>query len=70
MIFQTIKWGPYVAAGAAVIIGAGVLYIKEHTKNKRESNRNKHEEGQSRKARDAGGEKGDARRTPRKDKRK
>lgn len=30
---------------------------KEHTSNKRKSNLNKHQEGQARKARDAGGEK-------------
>ena len=35
----------------------------EHTKNKRSSKRNKHEEGKSRKQKDKGGEKGDARRT-------
>lgn len=39
----------------------------EHTKNARESTRAKHEEGQARKARDRGGEKGDAARdVPRK----
>ncbi len=35
---------------------------EEHRKNARESNRQKHEEGQARKRRDKGGEKGDARR--------
>ncbi len=34
----------------------------EHTQNQRESNRNKHEEGQARKAQDRGGEKGDGKR--------
>jgi hypothetical protein len=35
----------------------------EHTKGKRRSTREKHEEGQRRKKLDAGGEKGDKRRT-------
>ncbi len=62
---------PYIAAGAAAIIGGSIMYYKEHTSNKRKSTENKHQEGQSRKQRDSfGGEKGDARRTPRKDKRK
>jgi len=34
----------------------------EHTRKARPSTENKHEEGQTRKARDKGGEKGDARR--------
>ena len=42
----------------------------EHTKNKRPSTKNKHERGQTRRGRDKGGEKGDSRRTPRKDPRK
>ncbi len=61
----------YIAvAVAAVIATAGVIYYKEHTSNKRKSTENKHQKGQTRKLKDAGGEKGDARRTPRKDKRK
>ena len=63
-------WAPYVAAGLATVIGGTIVFYKEHTSNKRKSNLNKHQEGQARKARDAGGEKGDARRTPRKDKKK
>jgi len=35
----------------------------EHTKNARNSTRNRHEEGQARRMRDAFGEKGDLRRT-------
>lgn len=38
---------------------------KEHTKGKRPSTEGKHEEGQARKGRDKGGEKGDERRDPR-----
>lgn len=64
------EWVPYVVAGAAAVVGAGIMYYKEHSSNKRKSNLNRHQEGQARKLRDAGGEKGDARRTPRKDKRK
>ena len=61
----------YIAvAAAAAIATAGVIYYKEHTSNKRKSTENKHQKGQTRKLKDAGGEKGDARRTPRKDKRK
>lgn len=61
---------PYIMAGVTAAVGAGIMYYKEHTSNKRKSNLNKHQAGQARKARDAGGEKGDARRTPRKDKKK
>jgi hypothetical protein len=39
---------------------------KEHRKNARPSTRGKHEKGKRRKQKDAGGEKGDRRRTPRK----
>ena len=63
------EWLPYVAGAVAAAVG-GIIYYKEHTSNKSKSKLNKHQEGQARKARDAGGEKGDARRTPRKDKRK
>lgn len=55
--------------GTAAMV-AGAVYYKEHTSNASPSKRNKHEEGQSRKKRDSGGERGDARRVPRKDKRK
>lgn len=44
-----------VAVGA--IVAGGVYLASEHSKNARESTRNKHEEGQSRKQRDQGGEK-------------
>ena len=54
----------------AIFVAASVDYYKEHTSNKRKSTENKHQEGQARKQRDNGGEKGDSRRTPRKDKRK
>ena len=43
--------------------------FKEHTKGARNSTRGKHEEGQSRRSRDAHGEKGDARRQNRSNKR-
>lgn len=36
--------------------------MAEHTKNKRPSTKGKHQQGQTRKKKDAGGEKGDARR--------
>jgi hypothetical protein len=35
---------------------------KDHSKNKQEKNRNRHEKGKATKKRDQGGEKGDARR--------
>ena len=47
-----------------------VVFFKEHTKGARPSTKTKHQEGQARRQKDAGGEKGDARRTPRKDKKK
>ncbi|MDO4563618.1 MAG: peptidoglycan-binding domain-containing protein [Clostridia bacterium] len=49
---------------------SNVFVGKEHTKNARPSSKNKHEQGQSRKKRDNGGEKGDARRNPNPNKRK
>lgn len=63
-------WMPYVAAGVAAIVGETVVFFKEHTKGARPSTKTKHQEGQARRQKDAGGEKGDARRTPRKDKKK
>lgn len=55
--------GTVVVGGAAVaLVGLNVLF-SEHTKNKRPSTRNKHEEGQASKQRGKrGGEKGDKRR--------
>ena len=47
-----------------------VQYEAEHTKNARNSTKQTHENGQARKKRDHGGEKGDARRTNRSNKRK
>ncbi len=44
--------------------------LYKYSTNKTKSNLNKHQSGQARKKRDHGGEKGDARRTPRKDKKK
>ncbi|MGE4470488.1 MAG: RHS repeat-associated core domain-containing protein [Desulfovibrio sp.] len=38
------------------------IYYKPHRKNKRKSNRKTHEQGEARRDKDAGGEKGDARR--------
>ncbi len=43
---------------------------EEHKKNARPSSRGKHEKGQTRKQRDAGGEKGDKRRKKQQRKRK
>ncbi len=43
---------------AAEAIRDGVTPAKEHTKGKRPSTEGKHEEGQARKGRDKGGEKG------------
>ena len=60
---------PYIAADAA-ILGGAIIYFKEHSKGARPSTKGKHQEGQARRQRDAGGEKGDARRTQRKDKKK
>ncbi len=48
-------------------LDVAILWFAEHDKNKSPSNKEKHEKGQERKLRDKpGGEKGDARRTPRK----
>ncbi|WP_084757225.1 RHS repeat-associated core domain-containing protein [Clostridium sp. DMHC 10] len=41
-----------------------ILFYKEHTNNARPSTEEKHQKGQTRKQRDSGGEKGDARRRP------
>ena len=61
----------YLVAGIASLAIVGTVnYFKEHTSNKRKSTQNKHQIGQARRQKDAGGEKGDIRRTPRKDKRK
>ena len=48
---------------------AGTIEYKEHTKGARNSTKGKHEEGQSRRRRDSGGEKGDSRRQNRSNKR-
>ena len=48
---------------------AGTIEYKEHTKGARNSTKGKHEEGQSRRQRDSGGEKGDSRRQSRNNKR-
>ncbi len=61
-----------VAAGVAAA-SAAIIYMAEHKKKgtTNPANRAKHERGQKRKQNDSfGGEKGDARRSPRKDKRK
>ncbi|WP_238882331.1 DNRLRE domain-containing protein [Clostridium sp. YIM B02551] len=47
-----------------------VLFYKEHTNNARPSTQEKHQKGQTRKQRDSGGEKGDARRRPNPNKRR
>ena len=59
-------------AGIIIVVAAdgAFNYYKEHTKGSRPSTEGKHEKGQARKKRDAGGEKGDSRRTPRKDPKK
>ena len=50
------------------IVGAqtwgSIMYYKEHSSNQRPSNKNKHQKGQTRRQKDHGGEKGDARRRP------
>ena len=58
-------------ADILVITGTlGLLLMAEHTKNARPSTKNKHQKGQTHRLREKfGGEKGDARRTPRKKKR-
>lgn len=61
---------PYIVAGATAVLGGAIIYFKEHSKGARPSTKGKHQEGQTRRQRDAGGEKGDARRIPRKDKKK
>ncbi len=50
--------------GLASSVTAGSIYLAEHKNNARPSTRNKHEEGQTRKNRDKGGEKGDKRKNP------
>ncbi len=55
---------------AAVAVGVTIYYAAEHTKGARPSTKGKHEKGQTRKGRDQGGEKGDARRTPNPNKRR
>ena len=54
-----------VLIGVTVIAAVGtIVYYGEHTKNARQSTKQKHEDGQARRKRDQGGEKGDARRKP------
>ena len=55
-------FAPKIIGAITVITACAVIYYKEHTKNRRKSNENKHQYGQSRKRRDAGNEKGDSRR--------
>ena len=38
-------------------MNTNIFYYKEHTKNKRKSNKNKHQNGDARRSRDQGGEK-------------
>jgi RHS repeat-associated protein len=58
----------WVVIGTVVVVGGVILYA-EHTKGARPSTKGKHEKGQTRKGRDQGGEKGDARRKPNPNKR-
>jgi RHS repeat-associated protein len=58
----------WVVIGTVVVVGGVILYA-EHTKGARPSTKGKHEKGQTRKNRDQGGEKGDARRKPNPNKR-
>jgi len=59
---------PFGDTAAAALVGTAIVYdwyttyYSEHEKNKRESNRAKHEKGKRRKKQDRGGEKGDQRR--------
>lgn len=55
---------------AQAYIRRDIILYKEHTKNSNPHNKNKHQKGQARKQRDAGGEKGDARRKPNPNKRR
>ena len=59
---------PWNRVGFAV--AGGMTMGEEHKKNARPSSRGKHEKGQGRKQRDAGGEKGDKRRKKQHRKRK
>jgi CRISPR-associated endonuclease Cas3-HD len=57
--------------GVAGVLGATYMFYKEHTKNARESTKNKHQKGQARKGKDMfRGEKGDARRPYRRNKKR
>ncbi|MDP2813509.1 MAG: RHS repeat-associated core domain-containing protein [Erysipelotrichaceae bacterium] len=58
----------WVVIGTVVVVGGVILYA-EHTKGARPSTKGKHKKGQTRKGRDQGGEKGDARRKPNPNKR-
>jgi hypothetical protein len=60
-----------IGVGVIVTVAAGVIIYNasEHTKNARQSTKEKHEKGQTRKQKDSGGEKGDARRKPNPNKR-
>ncbi|HBT65113.1 MAG TPA: hypothetical protein DEB10_10690 [Ruminococcaceae bacterium] len=64
-----VGWAVIIGAVVVVSVGAGVYYYSEHTKGARPSTKGKHEKGQTRKGRDKGGEKGDARRKPNPNKR-
>jgi RHS repeat-associated protein len=74
-------WNPvgWTVLGIAATVSVGYLVyrfakagdgISEHTSNARGSTKNKHQQGQKRKLKDNGGEKGDKKRTPRTDKKK
>ena len=57
--------------GVAGVLGATYMFYKEHTKNARKSTKNKHQKGQARKGKDMfRGEKGDARRPYRRNKKR
>ncbi len=68
--------GVAIADDIMILVALGIISIgaaiamAEHTKGARNSTKNKHQKGNTRRQRDQGGEKGDARRTPRKDQRK
>ena len=65
-----VKAAPYIITGVAAI--GAIMFAEHHKKGTTNpSNLSKHEKGQKRKKTDKfGGEKGDTRRTPRKDKKK
>ncbi len=61
------KWAGHVVLGtaSALVLGKNFAdYFAEHKSGARNSTKGKHEDGQARKSRDYGGEKGDVRRNP------